>query len=48
MNTYQSELDGLEKDKNQKERHLEKTLQTLKEKDNQIDLLNKEVIKKDK
>ena len=48
MNTYQSELDGLEKDKISVKRQLDKTMEVLKEKDYESAGLNKDIVRKDK
>ena len=48
MNTYQSELDGLEKDKTSAKRQLDKTMEVLKEKDYELASLNKDIVRKDK
>ena len=47
MNTYQSELDGLEKDKTSAKRQLDKTMEVLKEKDYELVGLNKNIVRKD-
>ena len=48
MNTYQSELDELEKDKISAKRQLDQTMEVLKEKDYESAGLNKDIVRKDK